>query len=122
MGEELPLPGTATFHFTESVADQESVYFPSREWPWPDGPRQRDQYFAPSPVTSTILTSFAASGRTAGGPASEARRAATRMVGRIMISGKVYGQGKRERMSHARRGTSHRSAGPGTAAGGARAG
>ena len=42
------------------VGDQRSVYCPAGTWPCPDGPRQRDQYFAPSPVTSIIFTSAGA--------------------------------------------------------------
>src|SRR5688572_28722480 len=62
MGDELPLPGTLTFH-TAAVGDHLSVYWPAGTWPWPEGPRQRGQYFAPSPSTSTIRTSAAPSPR-----------------------------------------------------------
>src|SRR5687767_14912469 len=56
IGDELPLPGTVTFQ-TAVDADHLSVYCPAGTLPWPEGPRQRGQYFAPSPATSIIRTS-----------------------------------------------------------------
>src|SRR5690606_28331953 len=66
IGEECPRPGTAVFHFTPSVGDHVSRYFPVLTIPWPDGPRQRDQYFAPSPSTSIIAAVSFATARTEG--------------------------------------------------------
>src|SRR5688572_14832741 len=56
MGDEWPSPGTMTFHLTFSVFDQVSTYPVPSTLPWPDGPRQRVQYDAPSPVTGIVRT------------------------------------------------------------------
>src|SRR4051794_10220829 len=56
IGDELPRPGTVVFH-TPDFAFHVSAYVPGATWPCPDGPRQRGQYFAPSPVTSIMRTS-----------------------------------------------------------------
>src|SRR5688500_62017 len=64
IGDELPLPGTVTFHSAVD-ADHLSVYWPAGTWPCPEGPRQRGQYFAPSPSTSMIRTSAGAANSTA---------------------------------------------------------
>src|SRR5688572_24593499 len=63
MGEELPLPGTDTFQ-TLVFGVHLSAYWPWGTRPWPDGPRQRVQYLAPSPSTSMMRTSSARSTRT----------------------------------------------------------
>ena len=79
IGDEWPRPGTGTFHFTRSVADHLSVYFPFLTMPWPEGPRQRVQYFAASPSTSIIDTvSKAESAATA--PATAARTVRVRCI------------------------------------------
>src|SRR3712207_1662878 len=57
IGDEFPDPGTGTRHFTLVVGDHVFAYFPGTAWPWPDGPRHRGQYRAPSPVTATRRTS-----------------------------------------------------------------
>src|SRR5262245_45433655 len=49
MGDECPRPGTAVFHLTLVVSDHMSTYPVPATMPWPDGPRHRLQYFAPSP-------------------------------------------------------------------------
>src|SRR6187431_1308216 len=74
MGDELPRPGTATFHWTPAVADHLSVYCPAGTWPCPVGPRHRDQYFAPSPVTSSIRTSAGAANTDVTAMTDSARR------------------------------------------------
>src|SRR5689334_16594148 len=56
IGDELPPPGTGTFQAMFWVADQVSGYPVPLASPCPDGPRQRGQYFAPSPSSATILT------------------------------------------------------------------
>ena len=72
IGDEWPRPGTGTFHFTPRSADHLSVYLPVLTMPWPDGPRQRVQYFAASPSTSIIDTvSTAESAATAAGDSGE---------------------------------------------------
>src|SRR5687768_6730525 len=62
MGDEWPWPGTVTFHLTFSVFDQVSTYPVPSTLPWPDGPRQRGQYEAPSPVTGIVRTLSAGAG------------------------------------------------------------
>src|SRR6185436_12174677 len=56
MGDEWPSPGTVIFHLTFSVFDQVSTYPAPSTLPCPDGPRQRVQYIAPSPVTGIVRT------------------------------------------------------------------
>src|SRR5262245_15494083 len=63
IGDELPRPGTVTFQ-SAVVCDHLSVYWPGATWPWPEGPRHRGQYFAPSPTTSIIRTSTEAADST----------------------------------------------------------
>src|SRR5687767_5100207 len=70
IGDECPSPGTGTFHFTPSVGDHLSRYLPALTMPCPDGPRQRVQYFAPSPSTSIMVA--ATSSNT--GPSEPAKR------------------------------------------------
>jgi hypothetical protein len=56
IGEELPRPGTGVFQRTFWVADHVSGYVLPLTIPWPEGPRQRGQYRAPSPSTEIICT------------------------------------------------------------------
>src|SRR5690606_34407332 len=55
-GDEFPDPGTGAFQTTLVVGDHVSTYPESAASPCPDGPRQRGQYFAPSPSTATMRT------------------------------------------------------------------
>src|SRR5687768_15782691 len=57
IGDELPVPGTATRHLTFEVGDQVLAYLPGATMPCPEGPRHRGQNLAPSPVTGSIRTS-----------------------------------------------------------------
>ena len=47
-----------------------SRYFPLATIPWPDGPRQRDQYLDPSPSTSIISAATFAAARIVGDSAT----------------------------------------------------
>ena len=86
MGDELPSPGTRTFHLTLRVGDQVLAYLPGATSPCPDGPRHRGQNRAPSPATSISRTSSA---RDASKPEAPARRTMTSPTVRI---GQLYGQ------------------------------
>src|SRR5687768_10011714 len=74
IGEECPRPGTATFHFTPSLADHLSVYLPALTMPWPEGPRQRVQYLDASPSTSIIVAAASATAWSDGTATAAARR------------------------------------------------
>src|SRR5262245_50264725 len=73
MGEPLPVVSSFVFHFTFSVSDHVSTNPLPAARPWPEGPRQRGQYFAPSPSTAIIATSF--TGRSAACGSRNAARA-----------------------------------------------
>src|SRR5689334_11207865 len=83
IGDELPRPGTVTFQ-RPLLAFQVSVYGPGDARPWPDGPRQRDQYFAASPVASSIRTSAGAA-NTAAVAATITPRASRRFIGSLCV-------------------------------------
>jgi hypothetical protein len=60
-GDECPLPGTATFHATFSVALQRVGTFVSPECPSPRGPRQPGHSPAGAPVAHSNTVSTAIS-------------------------------------------------------------
>src|SRR5918995_6615360 len=84
IGDELPEPGTCTRHLILAVGDHQLTYFPGVTKPCPDGPRQRDQNFAPSPDTSIILTSPAPEARCAVAAMSSVRVITARRMVRIV--------------------------------------